>query len=124
MKKNSNNLNASLTIEASFIFPFILIIFMIIITSCLTLHDKVVANSICYRYIIYNSCKLSDSNVYDNDYYGNNFSYDENDLKDAVLHSLLSKSNYNKININNDLNLIFNPCENKRKLHFLKTLIN
>jgi hypothetical protein len=48
-----NNPKASITIEASFIYPFLLFIFVNVIFLSFYLHDKIVANSLVYRQTLY-----------------------------------------------------------------------
>lgn len=69
-KTRKTVLRASLTIEASFIIPFIFTIFIFIIMFSFYLHDKIVVNSASYRALIYASYDLkhSDSSDYTNIY--------------------------------------------------------
>lgn len=59
------NLPASITIEASFIYPIIIFIIALIITLSFYLHDKIVSNSLSYRDCIYASINYNDKSTSD-----------------------------------------------------------
>lgn len=69
MKKHLFNIPAIVTVEASLIFPLIILIMAFIITFCFYLHDKIVSNSLSYRDLIYASSDVNEnfSSYFDND---------------------------------------------------------
>ena len=96
------NLPASITIEASFIYPIIIFIIALIITLSFYLHDKIVSNSLSYRDCIYASINYNDKST--SDFTNSNFL--ETTINSYVLMYKNStpaiEANYNSIKIITD----------------------
>ena len=63
----SIRLYASITIEASFIFPFICIVFATVITLCFYLHDVINVSAVAYKYQLEYTYKLKNGDISDSD---------------------------------------------------------
>ena len=96
---SKNRLSASLTIEATYIFPIVCIIFASIVSICFYLHDSITMSSTSYLTIIDYSYKVN----YDTDFN----ELDKDDISKKILESINSaidkytlKNNHHKIKVN------------------------
>ncbi len=124
----NKNLTASITIEASYLFPFIFLITAAAIIFTMNLHDLVISKSTQYRLLTHQACNL------ENSYYNPNEPITKSDilstldsvcllkrsvvlstsLNDSVLYSHITNEELNSVFFSN-----YERCDSIRKLIIL-----
>ncbi len=120
--------SASITIEASYIYPIIFLITTFAIIFSMNLHDLVISKSTQYRLLAYQACTL------ENNLYNPSNSLTKSDitssirdacllkrsvilstsLNDSVLYSHITNENLNTVFFSN-----YDHCDDIRKFHFI-----
>lgn len=104
---SKKKIKASLTIEASYVFPIVIVTICMVIVLSFFLHDKVISNSLAYRDLLYKKSDCISSNY---------SSYSDNELRLLIEQSAIA---FGHIKVKaSDANTILLTFYNNNTKHF------